>query len=51
MPESSGDKRHYFANVAVLHDLDEAVDLATDGVEEEEEVFFALVKVVFSCFG
>ena len=33
--------------MAVLHDLDKAVDLATDSVEEEEEVLFALVDVVF----
>ena len=36
-----------FHQSAVLHDLDKAVDLATDGVEEEEEVLFALVDVIF----
>ena len=47
MPEFCGDNRQYFFEVAVLHDLDEAADLATDGVEEEEEVLFALVDVIF----
>ena len=51
MPESRGDKRRDCVEVVVLRDLDEVVNLATDGAEEEEEVFFALVNVVFSCFG
>ena len=37
MPESRGDKRQACVKVAVLRNLDKAVDLAMDGVEEEEE--------------
>ena len=47
MLESRGDKRQDCDEVVVLRDLDKAVNLATDGVEEEEEVLFALVDVIF----
>ena len=51
MLETRGDKRQDFVEVAILRDLDKAVDLATDDVEEEGEVLFALVNIMFSQFG
>ena len=47
MLESRGDKRRDYVEVVVLRDLEKAVNLATDFVEEEEEAFFALVNIFF----